>query len=113
MYSGGDSGAKTSEQNITKGIVSLIFLGIIFWYFWGGGLEIQTGQKLDEIKKQVSADFVQQYQIAKQQGDKIQICVQAGLVSAGYLQEHNSSEYSKWKAIESEDCAKAGMPRNN
>jgi len=45
------------------------------------------------IHKTVATDFKEQYAIAKRQGDKISICVQAGLVAAGYLQAHDEENY--------------------
>jgi hypothetical protein len=104
-----DGADNDTNNSIGVGILGLILLGSGAWYFWGGGLEQQTSQGLDNIYKQVSVDSVQKYEIAKRQGDKIQICVQAGLVSASYLQEKNETEYQKWKAIEKSDCSSAGL----
>ncbi|KEO87814.1 hypothetical protein EH30_00090 [Erythrobacter sp. JL475] len=67
--------------------------------------------QMDDIYDQVSGDAVKQYEIAKRQGDPIQICVQAGLVSAAYLQAQDEPNYQKWKAIQSADCATAGIPQ--
>lgn len=66
--------------------------------------------QMDNIYTQVADDAVAQYEIAKRQGDPIQTCVQAGMVSAAYLQAQDESSYNKWKAIEKADCAQAGMP---
>ena len=63
-----------------------------------------------EIEKAVAADAVKQYQIAKRQGDKIQICVQAGLVTAALLQAKDEDDYREWKATEHHDCVMAGVP---
>lgn len=63
------------------------------------------------IEEQVAQDTVDQYNIAKRQGDPIQICVQAGLVAAAYLQAEDEPNYNRWKAIEEEDCEAAGVPR--
>ncbi|OHA86992.1 MAG: hypothetical protein A3A96_03580 [Candidatus Zambryskibacteria bacterium RIFCSPLOWO2_01_FULL_39_39] len=95
-----------SAASVAVGLVLLI--GAV-WYLFGGGLEKQSKRELDDIYKQVSADAVQQYEIAKRQGDKIQICVQAGMVSAAYLQEKNEMSYQQWKAIEKVDCSEAGL----
>ena len=70
---------------------------------------IGCGGGMDDIYKQVSDDSVKQYNIAKRQGDKIQICVQAGLVSASYLQANDEENYGKWKSIEKADCERAGI----
>jgi hypothetical protein len=63
------------------------------------------------IKDQVAEDAVKQYEIAAQQGDKMQKCVQAGLVSAAYLQAQNQEQYNLWKAKERVDCSLAGVPQ--
>lgn len=67
--------------------------------------------QMADIEKKVAEDSVSQYNIAKRQGDKIQICVQAGLVSAAYLQAKDEAKYSEWKSIESADCKAAGINR--
>lgn len=63
------------------------------------------------IEQQVAKEMVEQYEIAKKQGDKIQICVQAGLVSAAFLQAKDEENYNKWKKIEAEVCKEAGIPK--
>jgi hypothetical protein len=75
------------------------------------GCDAVVEAQMDEIENQVAEDAVEQYQIAKRQGDTMQTCVQAGLVSAAYLQATNESEYNRWKAIEKANCASAGLPR--
>lgn len=68
-----------------------------------------TRYGMDKIYYQVVQDTVDQYNIAKNQGDAMQICVQAGLVSAAYLQAKNQEKYNEWKAIEKADCRAAGL----
>jgi len=97
-----------TKQNLSA-LIGLIFFGAILWYFFGGGLEQQAANDLDSIKNQVAADSVNQYNIAKAQGDPIQICVQAGMVSAAYLQANDQVNYNTWKNIQKEDCRAAGM----
>lgn len=86
---------------------------IIFWFLslTGSNVEKQTSSTMDNIRDQVASDAVAQYNIAKRQGDKIQICVQVGLVSAAYLQAQNESSYQSWKDIQKTDCRNAGMPQ--
>lgn len=62
------------------------------------------------IENKVADDAVEQYNIAKRQGDKMQICVQAGFVSAAYLQAKDENNYRKWKSIQKTDCRAAGLP---
>lgn len=75
-----------------------------------GGCDQLAEQQMDNIYDQVSSDAVEQYEIAKRQGDPIQVCVQAGFVAAAYLQAKNETNYSTWKTIEKADCARAGLP---
>jgi uncharacterized membrane protein len=79
--------------------------------FFGGGLKSMTSSSMQRITDQVAAGAVKQYNIAAAQGDPMQKCVQAGLVSAAYLQTKNDAEYNSWKAIEAGDCAVAGIRR--
>jgi hypothetical protein len=42
---------------------------------------------------------------------KVDVCVQAGLVSSAYLQAQDEPNYTKWKAVQKSDCDKAGVPQ--
>ncbi len=99
---------KKKSHPIRKTLAFIIGF-IIIWYFLANGIETQSIQTMDDLKQKVAADFVEQYDIAKRQGDRVQICVQAGIVSAGFLQSKDEANYQKWKEIEKADCAKAGI----
>jgi|688.fasta_scaffold170430_2 hypothetical protein len=74
--------------------------------------EIETASSSDisVITNQVANDFEKQYFLAKRNGaSAVDICVQAGLVSAGYLQAQDENNYSKWKLIEKQECLAAGV----
>ncbi len=105
----GDSD-ENQEVGVTGIISGIIILASIAWFFLGGGIEIQTTNTLDDIHQQVVLDTIQQYQITKRSGNKIDICVHAGLVSASYLQAKDEVNYQHWKNIERSDCVDAGMP---
>jgi|ERR1700680_412314 len=103
------------------------------WYFFGGGLEKQTASNMQEIQKQsavtmqeienkVAADAVEKYEIARRnylsetevsamRASAIDVCVQAGLVTAAYLQAKDEAHYQEWKRKESVDCERAGLRR--
>jgi hypothetical protein len=68
-------------------------------------------QEMDKIHNKVADDAVEQYNIAKRGGDKMQTCVQAGFVAAAYLQAKDETNYNKWKDIERTDCEAAGVPK--
>jgi len=82
-----------------KGFFTLLMFGAIIWYFVVGGVE-----------KSVASDAVDQYDIAKRHGSPMDICVQAGLVSAAFLQAKDEDKYKVWKAKEQQECAAAGLP---
>jgi len=73
------------------------------------GTSSRVSNTLQNIQNKVASDSVSQYNMAKRQGNKIQICVQAGMVSAAYLQANDDYNYNKWKAIEESDCSSAGL----
>ena len=93
-------------------IVGLAVGVMLIWYFWGGGLEKDAATEMQHIERSVASDAVQEYQIAKRQGDPMQICVQAGLVSAAYLQAKDETNYRIWKETEHQDCAAVGITQN-
>jgi hypothetical protein len=90
---------------------------VLVWLVWliGGGaqkqVEEQTAATMGQIEQKVATDAVAQYDIAKRNGDPIQTCVQAGMVSAAFLQAKDETNFNQWKATEKADCAKAGMPK--
>jgi hypothetical protein len=102
--------AATKNVNALRGILGLaVFVGLV-WFFFGSGLQQQAATSMHGIQDQVASDAVKQYNIAANQGDKTQKCVQAGIVSAAYLQAQDSENYNTWKAIEQADCTVAGLP---
>lgn|SRR5690606_2473892 len=90
---------------------TFVVVGLGIWWFAGGGFDQQVSSQMSDITSQVAQDAVNQYNIAKQQGDPIQICVQAGFVSAAYLQAQDQANYNRWKSTEAADCERAGIPR--
>jgi hypothetical protein len=98
---------KTSS---TQAIFGLVIVAASAWYFFGGGMEKQAGKDLEAIEKTVASDAVTQYQIAKRNGSAMDACVQAGMVSAAFLQAKDEGSYKTWKATEKADCATAGVP---
>ncbi|MBF0283606.1 MAG: hypothetical protein HQL51_04010 [Magnetococcales bacterium] len=74
-------------------------------------LDRLADREMKRIVDKVAEDAVAQYRIARRQGDKIQICVQAGFVSAAFLQAKEETKYNDWKEIEKINCETAGIPR--
>jgi hypothetical protein len=115
----GQTNKKISQLSVGYVLIGLIVgVGLIWWLsgswrFSGGGLGLEPHavKEMQRIENQVAADAINQYGIAKRQGDPIQICKQAGLVSAAYLQAKDEPNYQRWEKIEKDDCSRAGMPR--
>ena len=96
-----------SPLKILIGVVSAI---IFIWFFYGGGIDQQVDVQMNDINQQVASDAVTQYEIAKRGGNRVDICVQAGMVSAAYLQAKDERNYQQWKQIENKDCAYMNTP---
>lgn len=83
------------------------------------GVQASFSQEIDKqaridlanIKRQVADDAVEQYRMVGMSGSLIDRCVQAGMVSASFLQSQDHDEYRRWKSIESNDCKSAGLDR--
>lgn len=41
----------------------------------------------------------------------MELCVQAKLVTASFLQGQDETNYAVWKKTENADCDRAGLPR--
>ncbi|MFG0232335.1 hypothetical protein [Achromobacter sp. 413638] len=92
-------------NRMTRALIGLIVAAGIGWYFWGGGLDRQAANNVQKIHDKVAQDAVEQYQIAAQSGEKRDVCLQARLVAAAYLQAKNESKYKQWKVTEQADCS--------
>lgn len=101
---------------LAKNVLALIFLGFVALVIfvscsvsnmdsYSSSAESFTSNILDEVAN----DAVKEYEIANRQGDKMMICVQAGMVAAAYLQAQNEPKYNEWMAIEKSDCRRAGL----
>lgn len=101
-----------SQTNFGRALLTVIGAIAVVWYFFGGGLDKQANVQMKDIEAKVASDSVEQYTIAKNQGDKTQICAQAMQVSAAYLQAKDQENYNIWKKAEKRDCEEAGMPTN-
>ena len=88
-----------AKLNVVRVLIGAAICGATLWFFLGGGLE-----------GKVADDAVKEYEIAKRNGTKMDVCVQAGLVTAAYLQAKDEDKYREWKATEKADCTAAGLP---
>lgn len=100
----------SKRQQVLVAILGV--LGVVAYFTIGKEAETKyVASEMDDIHNKVARDAVTQYEMAKRQGDPIQTCVQAGLVSAAWLQAKNEPQYQAAKATEKADCARAGMPQ--
>ncbi len=106
-----DAEAKQREHNLASSILYLVLMAGGVWFFFGGGLEKQAAKDLQKIQNQVATDSVAQYGIALRNGTAMDRCVQAGMVTAAFLQAQDKQNYQKWKTIEKSDCRSAGLNR--
>jgi predicted amidophosphoribosyltransferase len=102
---------KKNPHGSSKILVFGGVLGVAAVWALSGGAQKQAATQMKNIENQVATDAVAQYEIAKRNGDLMQTCVQAGMVSAAFLQAKDEASYGKWKTIEKDDCAKAGVPK--
>ncbi len=89
--------APTKTHYAGQIIGGLVALGFLV-YLFGGGIERST-----------SNEFIEQYKMAKKNGDASMACVQAGVIAASYL-GIDEARYKRWKQTESVDCGAVGLP---
>lgn len=95
------------QNNYSLGniIGSVILFGLIWWGFDAFFWNIDS----PNFDNKYAQEMVEQYEIAKNQGDRMEKCMQAGAVAQAFLQAKNQDNYNKWKIIESTDCRAAGL----
>lgn len=102
----------TKRVQVLTGILGV--LGVAYYFTIGREQERKTvnqyvATSMADIENKVATDAVAQYEIAKRQGDPMQMCAQAGFVSAAWLQAKDEVRYGAAKATEKLDCEKAGV----
>lgn len=58
----------------------------------------------------VAAKKIDEYELAKGNGDKMKACVLAGHVNIAYLRAEDQEMYGRWRYIEKQRCEEAGVP---
>jgi len=74
-------------------------------------IETQSGTALQRIAEKVASDQVDRFNMTLKGGDRIEICVQAGMVAEAFKQADDEESYLKWKRIEKRACAAAGIEK--
>lgn len=69
----------------------------------------EATKSMETMSNELAAQQIKSYELSVKSGDKMEICVQAGLVAVFFNEAHNEAEYLKWKKIEKRDCKKAGL----
>jgi len=91
--------------------VVMILLGTVLFVWWmAAGSDKYVKKEMHKVETAVANDMVEQYNMAKRSGDKMQTCVQAGMVTAAYLQANDEPNYRTWERIQKTDCKAAGLP---
>lgn len=102
----------TKKPSRGRSLLMAAVVGAVGVYLFGGGLEHKATADLAHIKAQVAADAVGRYDLARRSGGSpTDVCVQAGMVAAAYLQAADESNYRRWKNTERADCARIGVER--
>lgn len=91
---------QAKRSPVLGAIITLGIFVFVLFYFLSGGVE-----------NKVANDAVEQYRIAVRNGTTMDRCVQAGMVSAAYLQAKDEAKYREWKETEEADCRAAGVPQ--
>ena len=71
---------------------------------------VYVGVGMKGIENKAVNEVLKEYRLAKSGGDKIEICVVAGIVVAGYRQAKDKVNYLRFKKIQKRDCKAAGIP---
>lgn len=81
-------------------IITFFAIWILIVVLGNAASKDMAPKEIAKIKNEVALDAERQFYMAKRQGDKMQTYVQAGLVSAAYLQANDELNYDKWKVIQ-------------
>jgi len=97
------------RYSIAAALISAV--AAIGWlvFMFGGGLTAATNMELSDVNAKVVSDAMDQYRIAQKSGTPMDVCVQAEMVSAAFLQAKDEPGYALAKAREKADCEKAGV----
>ncbi len=63
-----------------------------------------------DMQEDIAKDLIEQYEIAKRQGNKMDTCTHAGAVAMTYLSAKDEANYAKWTATQNAECTAAGLP---
>lgn len=111
MRANADAGTALAYARVMgfiKGLAAIVFLAIVVLVIVGVA-SVDKKKITHDAYRSVIDDSIDQYNIAKRSGSKMDACVQAGFVSAAYLQAKDEDGYKHWKDVEKADCKRAGL----
>jgi len=105
-----DSEQKEYQRKKKNGIILGISIGAMIFFFmipWGG---FMTESQIEQhVEQKVISDSIKQFNIAMRTENYMDAYIQAGNVTATYLQAEDETAYLKWKEIEKKLERKLGM----
>ncbi len=92
------------NKKISSLISFVLTVGVLAYFF--------SGSATKNIYDSTANDLEEQYHMVfRNNGSAIDLCVQAQIVAAGYLQAKNQEKYAVWKETERRDCEKSRASR--
>ena len=95
----------TKKGRTAGGIVAVILVVVVAPIV----LRQLTARDTDAIQRQVAADEIAQYDIAKKNGSAAEAYMHATIVAAAFRKANDEANYQKWKAIQNEEAKRAGL----
>ena len=100
----GHPNKKSNHLSTSTVIFYLLVATGVFYFQASGGLDAITATNLNQINQKVALDAVQQFDIAQKTASNPELCAQAGLVEAAFLQAKDAANYQKWQSIKKQHC---------
>lgn len=117
------------EKNIIKLFMFVFMVGAAI-YMLSGLKDILIGSDHDAVNQaqqdiyseieseklsvmsEMGQDAANQYEMAKQENDKLQMCYKATAASNAYIETTDKINYQKWNQIRKQDCSAVGVNDN-
>ena len=100
----GEPNPKANHLPLMQSLFLFAFgIGVI-WLLAVNQLAGNSNNPMQIIQNHVAGDAIKQFEIAQRQGERVQTCMQAGVVVAAELQAQDEAGYTKWKNIEKSVC---------
>ena len=93
------------NQKLFLAIFLGLIAGLLLLKYESESFDYNIESEMDNIYNQVIQDELDKWEIVLKGRDKMEICVQAQMVAAAYLQAKDEGNYLQWKKIEETACA--------